>query len=209
MFQRISRGSRRVPTVLAILFCGVLAACQTASHTLSPTDVAAMKLAGVRVGYAAEGRVSWPDGLRAYAVAKSIPDHELGERSNNPEADQFVRTLLAGRIKQKLEADFSTRMVGNRPVYLDVTVKSFVVASAAQRIIIGGTHMIVADVALVDARNGATLASFPTLAAAAASGQGVLGATVEALAEASAKTDTAERILDNFSNNYRLWLMKQ
>ena len=45
--------------------------------------------------------------------------------------------------------------------------------------------------------------------AAAASGQGLIGATVEAIAEASAKTDTAERLIDNFSNSYRMWLIKQ
>lgn len=204
----LGRSIRGVGRSLAvILVCGLLAGCQIAKHTLSATDISSMKLAGVRVSFA-EGSVSWPEGMRAWAVARSIPDHELGERSNDPESRQFVQTLLAGRIKQKLEADFSTRMIGNRPVHLDIKVNSFVVASAAQRVIIGGTHIMNAEIRLVDARSGATLADYPGLTATAASGQGLIGATVEAIAEASAKTDTAERLLDNFSKGYSLWLIK-
>jgi hypothetical protein len=204
------RGFGRVRAVVLVVVCGLLAGCSIARHTLSATDIASMKLAGVRVSYAeASGGVMWADGMRAWAVARSIPDHEIGERSNDPEAGQFVRNLLAGRIKQKLEADFGARMVGNRPVYLDIKVNSFVITSAAQRIIIGGTHMMNAMVVLVDARSGAVLADYPGLTATAASGQGLIGATVEAIAEASAKSDTAERLIDNFSNSYRMWLIKQ
>ena len=67
------------------------------------------------------------------------------------------------------------QLVGSRPVRLDVVVKSFALASAVQRILIGGGRGMVADANLVDARTGAIIIASPNLVAGSYAGQGIVG----------------------------------
>ena len=85
---------------------------------------------------------------------------------------------------------------------------NFTVASAVQRILIGGSHMMVADAVLVDARTNAIIVSYPDLAASAAAGQGVLGTAVTAAVEAGQGVTPADRILTNYADGYSGWLIK-
>ena len=91
---------------LAVL-AGALAltGCVTTENTLSPGDVANMKLAGVTVGFAPDAFVQWEDGFRAYATAKSIPDDQIAAATNTPECKEYVKNLLAPKL---------TRQFGNR-----------------------------------------------------------------------------------------------
>jgi hypothetical protein len=58
--------------------------------------------------------------------------------TNTPEGKAYVRDLLAPRIKAGVEQAMAGQLNGSRPVRLDIVVKSFVIASAVQRILIGG-----------------------------------------------------------------------
>jgi hypothetical protein len=191
-----------------MLVAAMVAGCKTVENALRREDVASFKLTGVTVRYKPDADIMWEDAVRAYATAQGIPDHELAQASTSPQAKAYAQKFLADRAKGTLERSLAPKLAGTRPVRLEVAVRTFQVASAVQRIIIGGTHMMIADAVLVDARTNAILVSYPDLAASAAAGQGVLGTAVTAAIEAGQGVTAADRILINYSENYAGWLIK-
>jgi hypothetical protein len=191
-----------------MLVAAMAAGCKTAENSLRREDVASFKLTGVTVRYKPDASIMWEDAVRAYATAQGIPDHQLAEASASPQAKAYAQKFLADRAKATLERNLAPKLAGTRPVRLEVVVLNFTVASAVQRIIIGGTHMMIADAVLVDARTNATIVSYPGLAASAAAGQGVLGTAVTAAIEAGQGVTAADRILINYADSYSGWLIK-
>src|SRR6185312_11947285 len=96
----------------------------------------------------------------------AIPDDQIATATNTPEGNAYVQNMLASQIKGALEQKVGPQLHGSRPVRLEVVIKSFVLASAVQRILIGGGRGMVADANLVDARTGALIVAYPDLAAA-------------------------------------------
>ena len=191
-----------------MLVAAMAAGCKTAENSLRREDVASLKLTGVTVRYKPDASIMWEDAVRAYATASHIVDDKLAEASTSPQAKAYMHKYLADRIKSTLERNLSPKLAGTRPVRLEVVVLNFTVASAVQRILIGGSHMMVADAVLVDARTNAIIVSYPDLAASAAAGQGVLGTAVTAAVEAGQGVTPADRILTNYADSYSGWLIK-
>lgn len=193
---------------LAVL-AGALAltGCVTTENSLSKNDIAAMKLTGVTVSYAPDANVQWEDGIRAYATAKIIPDDEIATRTNTPEGKAYVQNLLAPKIKSGVERVMAGQLNGTRPVRLDIVVKTFTIASAVQRILVGGGYGMAADATLVDARTGAVIIAHPELRGILLAGQGVLGTAVQAAIDNSHKQGVPERIIESYAQNYRNWLL--
>jgi hypothetical protein len=185
-----------------------LAGCQTVENSLSQNDVAAMKLAAVTVSFAPDARVQWEDGIRAYATAKAISDDEIATRANTPEGNAYVQTMLGPKIKAALEQKVGPQLHGARPVRLEVVVKSFVLAGAVQRILIGGGRGMVADANLVDARTGAAIVSYPGLTAVVYAGQGIVGTAVQAAIDASSAQSPAEKLVGIYGDMYCRWLLR-
>ena len=86
--------------------------------------------------------------------AKAITDDQISTATNTPEGKAYVQAMLAPVIKTGVTKSLNGQLIGSRPVRLDVVVKRFAVASAVQRILIGGGRGMVADANLVDARTG-------------------------------------------------------
>jgi hypothetical protein len=191
-----------------MLVAAMAAGCKTAENSLRREDVASFKLTGVTVRYKPDASIMWEDAVRAYATASHIVDDKLAEASTSPQAKAYMQKYLADRIKSTLERNLSPKLAGTRPVRLEVVVLNFTVASAVQRILIGGSHMMVADAVLVDARTNAIIVSYTDLAASAAAGQGVLGTAVTAAVEAGQGVTPADRILTNYADGYSGWLIK-
>ena len=185
-----------------------LAGCQTIENSLSQNDVAAMKLASVNVSFAPEARIHWEDGIRAYATAKAIPDDEIATRTNTPEGKAYTQNMLASRIKAGLEQKVGPQLHGSRPVRLEVVVKSFVLAGAVERIVIGGGRGMVADATLLDARTGAVLVSYPDLTAVMYAGQGIVGTAVQAAVDAASTQSPAEKLVGTYGDMYCRWLLR-
>src|SRR5436190_22711662 len=129
---------------LAVLFA--LAGCVTTENSLSQNDIASMKLTGVTVSFAPEAGIQWEDG---------------------------IRDMLAPRIKAGVEQAMAGQLNGSRPVRLEIVVKSFVIASAVQRILICGGRGMVADDNLVDAWIVALLIAYPDVRAVVMVGNGI------------------------------------
>src|SRR4030081_3523032 len=111
-----------------------------------------MKLVSVTVSRVTVAVIQWEDGIRAYGTAKSITDDQIANAANTPEGNGFVRSMLAPRIKAGVERAMAGGLTGTRPVRLEIVVKHFALASAVQRILIGGGRGMRADANLVDAR---------------------------------------------------------
>ena len=192
----------------AAFLASLTGGCVTVENSLRKEDVASFRLTGVAVRYKPDADVRWEDAVRAYAVSKGVPDHELAEASNSPEAKAHAQTFLAGRIKTALERNLSPKLAGTRPVRLEIVVRSFAIASAVQRIVIGGSHVMVADAVLVDARTNAQLVSYPDLTVAVAAGQGIVGTAVQAAIDAAQELQPADRVLNTYSETYSAWLLR-
>lgn len=192
---------------LGILFA--LAGCVTAENSLSQNDIASMKLTGVNVSFTPDARVQWEDGIRAYATTKAIADDQIATATDTPEGKAYVRNLLAPKIKAGVEKAMAGQLNGSRPVRLEIVVKNFAIASAVQRIMIGGGREMTADANLVDARTGAVIIANPDLRAFLMAGQGVLGTAVQAAIDNAATQGVAEQVVDRYGKNYRDWLLRR
>jgi hypothetical protein len=185
-----------------------LTGCVTAENSLSANDIAGMKLAGVSVSYAPDALVVWDDGIRAYAASKGIVE-DMATATNTPEGKAYVRNLLASRVKGDVERQMAGQLNGTRPVRLDVVVHSFAIASAVQRIVIGGGHGMTADANLVDARTGAVILKHPNLMANVAAAGGLVGTAVQSAIEAAAKVDNTDTVANKWGTTYRDWLLRR
>jgi hypothetical protein len=172
---------------------------------LKPGEVAKLKLTSVRVTFASDVVIVWEDGVRGYAAANAITDDQIAMASNDPKAKEFVRNKLAIRIRDGLDRELRPSLAGSRPVRLDIVVRNFTVAPAVQRIIIGGSHMMIADANVVDAATGAILLTFPNVPGAPVTGQGWAGAAVEA----AIGGDAADRVIASYGQNYAGYLRNQ
>jgi hypothetical protein len=193
---------------LAVAFA--LSGCvTTAENSLSANDVASMKLTGVNVSFVPDAGIQWEDGIRAYATSKAITDDQIATATNTPEGKAYVQTMLAPVIRTGVTRSLNGQLNGTRPVRLDVVVKSFVLSSAVQRILIGGGRGMVADANLVDARTGAVIVAYPQLQALSLAGQGVLGTAVQAAIDHASEQSVAENLAYRYGEIYRVWLLHQ
>jgi hypothetical protein len=185
-----------------------LAGCVTTENSLSKNDIAAMKLTGVTISYAPDARIVWDDGIRAYAASKGIVE-DMASATNTPEGKAYVQNMLASHVKGGVERQMAGQLNGTRPVRLDIVVHSFAIASAVQRIVIGGGHGMTADANLVDARTGAVILRHPNLMANVAAAGGLVGTVVQSAVEAAAKIDNTDTVANRWGATYRDWLLRR
>ena len=199
-----------LPRIAALVVAlGVTGCVTTAENSLSANDIASMKLTGVNVSFAPDAGVQWEDGIRAYATSKALADDQIATATNTPEGKAYVQTMLAPVIKTGVAKSLNGKLNGTRPVRLDVVVKSFVLASAVQRILIGGGRGMVADANLVDARTGAVIVAYPELRALSIAGQGIVGTAVQAAIDNASEQSVAEKLAFRYGEIYRLWLLHE
>jgi len=186
-----------------------LAGCVTAENSLSQNDIASMKLTAVTVSYAPGAGVQWEDGIRAYATAKAIPDHEIATATDTPEGKAYVRDMLAPRIKSGIEQKMAGQLNGSRPVRLEIVVKNFAIAGAVQRILIGGGRGMIADANLVDARTGALILAHRDLTVTLPVPGGLAGVAIQAAIDNASERSPAEKVADQYGDTYRNWLLRR
>ncbi|MBR0986026.1 MULTISPECIES: hypothetical protein [Bradyrhizobium] len=204
--MRLLLGLARIVALGGML---ALAGCVTAANnSLSQSDIAGMKLTGVAVSFARDARIQWEDGLRAYADSKAVSLEQAATMADAPEVKAFVQGLLAPRIKAGVEQVLVARLAGTRPVRLDIRVKSLLFPSAIQRVVIGGHRGMIADANLVDARTGALIVAYPELNAALYTGQGIVGAAVQAAIDNNATQTPVDKVSVRYGEIYRNWLLK-
>jgi len=182
-----------------------LAGCVTAKNTLSTDDVATLRFSGVDVSFAPDARIVWGDGERAFAASKRQPATESDDLAKTPEGQAYLRNAVASKVKAAVEQNLSGSLAGSRSVRINVTVKTLVIPSAIQRIIIGGHHSMTADVTLVDAKTGAALLPYEGQTTLAMAGQGIAGTILDA----ALLSDPVDRVVASYATQYRDWLLRR
>ena len=180
-----------------------LAGCVTVSNSLTADDIKSLRYTGTTVSFDPQVAIWWGDGERAYAGSKGLSDAQAADAIKTPEGKAYIHGQIASRVKAAMDRHLPEKLAGTRPVRVDVVVKSMTIPGAAQRIIIGGTYMIGAEINLVDAKSGKVLVSHPGVVAAAATGQGIAGAVVEGMV---AQQPGVDRVIDNLAIGYGNWL---
>jgi hypothetical protein len=181
-----------------------LAGCVTASNTLAPHQVADMRLQSVAVTFSPNARIWWGDGERAFASSKGLPALQAEEAARSAEGQAYLRHAIA-KLGPAFESQLRTALTGTRPVRVEITVKDLDIASAAQRILLGGHHRLTADVNLVDARSGAVVLAFSEQNAIAHAGQGIGGV----LLDNAFLGEPIDRVVENYAAQYRNWLLRK
>ncbi len=192
--------------LLMIMGLGLmLGGCVTASNTLAPDQVATMRFQSVAVTFQPGARIWWGDGERAYAASKGQNVLQAEEAAKSEEGQAYIRNAIATRLSQAFEKNLRPELTGARPVRVEIKVKEVEIASAIQRILIGGHHRLRADVDLVDARSGAVVLAFSDQGAMARAGQGVGGV----LLDNAFLGDPIDRVIQNYASQYRNWLLRK
>jgi len=216
---------RQVLTLLCVVLC--VGGC--ASELPSPLNASAIKslqLTDVVVTVPPDAEVSWGNAEHEYQVAykssgaKPIkPVVETGTLNDpassdaaeasalaaSPEGKAFVRDKVASRVKTSLETKVKPALQsGAKPVRLEVTVHSFIIPSALQRVTLGGVPILSASAVLKDAATREVIASQPGKLSAAMAGNGWAGVLVD-----QAFSDLDVRVADSYAEQYRAWLLNE
>lgn len=191
--------------LLAVVLVPVLAGCVTTSSTPSPEQVSSFRLAGVNVGFARDAYVSWPDGERAYAASKKVAALNPEMVAASPEAQAFIRNTIASKIKSAMQERLAGRLTGARPVRAEVTVSQFQTSSVVQRVFVGGSHFMIGDVNLVDAKTGETLVTYPQLSTFVMARQAMLGSLVDQ----AFMDELIHHVVDAYAKQYGVWLLRK
>jgi hypothetical protein len=194
--------------LVALAVMLALAGCVTAENALSPNDIANMNLTAVTVSFTPNALVAWDEGERAYAAAKGLSDTQLLAAMRTQEMKDYVRGMLAPRIKAGIEQAIAGQLVGSRPVRLEIVVRHFKTPSVASRILIASDPEMTASATLVDARTGAVIIAHPEIAAFVHRAGGLIGTAVTAAID-NARNDTQEGlVIARYGQMYREWLIK-
>jgi hypothetical protein len=160
-------------------------------------------LTGTNVVYAPDANIWWGDGERAYAATKGVSILNAQSIADTPEAKDYIRKTIATKLKTAMEKDLAGKLVGSKPVRVEIVVKDITIASAVQRVVFGGHHTMKGDINLIDASTGAVLQSYPAQTAMALAGQGVGGTLVDGLIG----NDPIDRVIGDYVAQYRYWLI--
>lgn len=217
-------GEARLRHVVAVVLAALiaLAGCATIENPLSQQDIAALRLTEVEVKYAPDYHIHWlkaeqeyadkvKPGLRERSMQKEPGAGNVDQGDDpylvaikSPEGQAFIRERLTGALKDRVKSQIMPKLAsGTRVVKFEVEVHSFVIPSAVQRVVIGGTPMLGARVYLRDAKTGAQLAKLDRMAAGMA-GNGALGVLVD-----QAFGDLEDRVFDKWTENVESWLLKK
>lgn len=190
--------------VFLAVSCLTVAACASGySNRLNVELVQSLKLRQVDVSVAPDADFWWGDGERAYARSIGRPEAEAEALGASPEGRNFMRARASQSIKTAFDRSLAGKLNGTRPVRVVVTMRAVHVASAAQRIIVGGNHTMTASVNLVDANTGEVIASNPKISVTAGAGQGIAGAVLDSALRGDPMDGLASQLADSFS----FWLM--
>ena len=212
-------GRIMLPLLAAVLL--QLGGCATASLNLSKEELNNIRVQRVDVVYAPDAQVMWEKAELEYIAVVDARDSKTSKPKpwkqvmpedieaqknryqdlvNSPEGKNFIRGKLTGEIQARLQQSLSGRFQGTRPVVVEVTVHGFVIPSAAQRVVLGGSPMLGAVTVVKDAQSGAVLAKLDRMAAAPA-GNGVLGVLVD-----QALPDLEDRLFGSYQTQVLEWL---
>jgi hypothetical protein len=188
--------------VLLALCAGLMGCSAGYGDKLDTGLVQSLKLQQVTVSVAPNATFWWSDGEVAYAHSIGRPFTDTSVAAS-PEGQAFMRNLASQRVKVAFDRELAGRLNGTHLARVEVTINDINIASAMQRIVIGGGYSIKGSVRLVDAKTGAVLAENPSVTSSAVAGQGILGTAIDA----AVADEPINRVSAQFAQSYRGWLL--
>jgi hypothetical protein len=189
--------------LLIILLAPALLACATVSNTLSPEQVAGFRLTAVTVGFAPDAQIWWPDAEPA--GSKVPPAHDSDSAANTTGGQAHLRSIITSKLKDAMRQHLAEGLNGTRPVRVDVTVKQVHISPVIQRVVLAGSHFMIADATLVDAKTGETLATRPGLAGLMGAGAGMLGVVIDQ----AFRDEPIDGVVKSYAAMYGAWLLRR
>ncbi|MCH9806293.1 MAG: hypothetical protein K0U74_01035 [Alphaproteobacteria bacterium] len=152
----------------------------------------------------------WGDAERELADKQGVSFGDGGisqeEFAAKPETRAYVRQKLADLTQKAVAARVKGVLAGPKAARLKLSIRKIHIASAAQRVLIGGHHGLVVDAWLVDASNGAELTPRQMFTAIIGGGSGVAGVVTDQFINAVMK-DPVYRLADQIGEKAKLWLV--
>ncbi|MFG1320566.1 hypothetical protein [Xanthobacter autotrophicus] len=195
-------------SAVALVLVLLCAACATMPKLdLSPEDIPALHLAGVKVTYPANASIQWPEASVLEEKERTAPNPELREVSRGGFHSYEEHRLAAALTTQSFK-QVESLMQGTRPVRLEIEIRELLIPTTQERtgrvvattvlttVLLGGIaggYAVAAtpgifmtyDVALVDQNTNKVLASAKVLKASSPATQ-FSGESVDSIAAAAA-----------------------
>jgi hypothetical protein len=213
--------------IICLGIAAALAGCATAPPSpLTLADARALRVESVNVVVDPTASISWANAENEFVNQKraknelpkpsEITTGSIGLQDPNakdsavdtvliksPEGQAYVKDKVIKRLSGALDEQVKASLNGgNRPAKLEVTVHSFIIPSAAQRVIVGGQPVINASVILRDSETGKVIAERPQMVSVAYAGNGWAGVLADQLFE-----DLDGRLVNGYAVQYKEWLM--
>ena len=197
----------RFVSCAAILLVGLgLSACKTiAPNTLSAADTANLRFTSVEVRAPETAKVRWSSAEDDYLKGRglSMTDPAL---TKTPEARAHVHGQAAERLKAALERVVAGRIGGTREARVVATIEYVDIPSVAQRVVIGGSPSLKAELDVVDARSGAVLTRYSGALGSGIAPAGVTGVLVDSVMVAAGRDDLFDRAANDYAAGFKSWL---
>ena len=113
---------------------------------------------------------------------------------------------IAGIVKDGVKSKVDGALHGAKPANLKFQVRKLFIASAAQRVIVGGVHQLIVDAWLADAATGQELTPRQMFSVAVGGGGGVVGVLTDQVIN-SVMNDPVYRLADQVGLKTRAWLV--
>jgi hypothetical protein len=214
--------------IIVLGMAAMLSGCATATPTpLTVASAKTLSLDSINVTVAPDAQIAWANVEQEYANKRtaegSMPKRKitetgsiglnsdpnagdtsaLAELMKSPEAQSYVRDRISSGLKTALEKSLLPELkTGNRSTRLDVTVTTFSIPSAIQRVIVGGAPIVVASAALKDAATGEVLAERKDMPAVGFAMNGLGGVLADQLGD-----DLDVRVVGAYSSQFKDWLV--
>jgi hypothetical protein len=197
--------------LLPLLLLGILAGCASLPPPAIPVaNLKQYRIASVEVR-GTDKFGSWPAIEEAYLKSVNATGKErariLGAPvSKEPALAAYAAKALQDILQHDLPQGTADLFGGPKPVTAIVTVLSFDVPSTAQRILIGGSPMLIAEIRLVEP-NGAVVLASPNLVGVVPMAGGIAGVVVTSAADSLAGNDEiGRRLVASLVLRYHDWL---
>lgn len=115
------------------LAAGLLSACTTTSqHALSKTDISEMRLADVKVTFAPDAKVTWPEVDELQRKEVATPNARLA-KIDHLTYGSYAEHRLAAALHTEAKEMLADTFTGTRPVRLEITIRALLIPSSADR----------------------------------------------------------------------------
>lgn len=136
--------------LLINFLCFLLAACAS-PHNLTQQEVNGLGIANIQVSFAPNAHISWSIEQEKYRETHNASPEEIR---------QHVKTRLLTLVQEEYDRQLKPYFQGPKKVRLEVSIRSLIVPSLAERVFVNNTASFAANYSVVDVKSGTVLARY-------------------------------------------------